>query len=207
MSIPRERPTEPAGGQVGVVVGDDRFTELVAERVVLRRFGRGDAEPLSAYKSDPAVARYQSWEVPYPIEQAERFVNEVGAARPDTPGSWFAFAIASRTDGTLLGDCASRVSRTDPRTVEVGYTIASAHQRRGYGTEAVRRVLGYWFGDRAKHRAFATCDARNTASARLLERVGFRREGHLLESTWDKGEWTDDLLYGLLAREWEQLAG
>ncbi|HEV8558436.1 MAG TPA: GNAT family protein [Actinophytocola sp.] len=51
-------------------------------------------------------------------------------------------------------------------------------------------------------RVSAECDARNTASARLLERLGFRREGLRIEHTWIKGEWTDDLLFGLLARDW-----
>jgi aminoglycoside 6'-N-acetyltransferase len=63
--------------------------------------------------------------------------------------------------------------------------------------------VGYLFGRRAKHRITASCDARNTASAAVLERLGMRREGHLRESTWAKGEWTDDLLYGLLHHEWQ----
>ena len=63
--------------------------------------------------------------------------------------------------------------------------------------------MGYLFGRRGKHRITASCDPRNAASAAVLERLGMRREGHLRESTWAKGEWTDDLLYGLLRHEWE----
>jgi hypothetical protein len=69
-------------------------------------------------------------------------------------------------------------------------------------TEAVRRLLHYLLIERGKHRVRATCDDRNTRSAAVLERVGMRREGHLLESTWSKGEWTNDLLYAVLRREW-----
>ena len=72
----------------------------------------------------------------------------------------------------------------------------------GYATEAVRRLLHYLLIERGKHRVRATCDDRNTRSAAVLERVGMRREGHLLESTWSKGEWTNDLLYAVLRREW-----
>lgn len=61
--------------------------------------------------------------------------------------------------------------------------------------------MDYLLTARGKHRITAFCDARNTASAALLERVGFRREGHLRQSTWAKGEWTDDLLYALLRDE------
>lgn len=183
-------------------MSDERFTELVAERLVLRRFRAGDAGPFAAYRSDPVVARFQGWDAPYSITQAQGFVVDMEAAHPDTPGEWFQFAVASRADGTLLGDCATLVSADEPRQIEVGFTIASAHQRQGYAAEALRRLLGYWFGERDKHRAVAGCDARNAASATLLTRAGFRQEGHLVESTFAKGEWTDDLLFGLLGREW-----
>ena len=92
----------------------------------------------------------------------------------------------------------------DPRQCEIGFTIAPGHQGRGYATEAARLLVGYLFGRRAKHRITASCDARNAASAAVLERLGMRREGHLRESSWAKGEWTDDLLYGLLRHEWQR---
>jgi RimJ/RimL family protein N-acetyltransferase len=66
----------------------------------------------------------------------------------------------------------------------------------------VARLLHYLLIERGKHRVSATCDDRNTRSAAVLERVGMRREGYLLESTWSKGEWTSDLLYAVLRREW-----
>jgi RimJ/RimL family protein N-acetyltransferase len=49
----------------------------------------------------------------------------------------------------------------------------------------------------------ARCDPRNAASVAVLERLGMRREGHMRESTWAKGEWTDDLLYAILDWEWQ----
>lgn len=64
----------------------------------------------------------------------------------------------------------------------------------------MRLLVGYLFA-RGKHRITACCDARNAASAAVLERM--RREGHLRQSTWVKGEWTDDLLYALLREEWQ----
>jgi RimJ/RimL family protein N-acetyltransferase len=64
-------------------------------------------------------------------------------------------------------------------------------------------LVGYLFTARGKHRITANCDARNAASAAVLEKLGMRREGHLRQSTWAKGEWTDDLLYALLHDEWQ----
>jgi RimJ/RimL family protein N-acetyltransferase len=102
----------------------------------------------------------------------------------------------------LIGECAALVRADDPRQAEVGFTVAPEHQGHGYATEAVRRLLHYLLVERGKHRVSATCDDRNTRSAAVLERVGMRREGRLLESTWSKGQWTSDLLYAVLRREW-----
>jgi RimJ/RimL family protein N-acetyltransferase len=90
----------------------------------------------------------------------------------------------------------------DAHQAEIGFTIGPRHQGRGFATEAARLLLDYLFGARGKHRVVAYCDARNAASAGVLERLGMRLEGHLRESTWAKGEWTDDLAYAVLDREW-----
>ena len=182
---------------------DEGFTELAGERVLLRRFQLADVAQFVAYRSRADVARFQSWDAPYPREEGERFVRQIMKEHPDTAGEWFQFAVALRPAGQLIGDCAAMPHAGDPRQCEIGFTIAPGYQGRGYATEAARLLVDYLFGRRAKHRITASCDARNTASAAVLERLGMRREGHLRESTWAKGEWTDDLLYGLLRREWQ----
>lgn len=183
-------------------MGDAAFTGLTTERLVLRRFRPGDLDAFVAYRSNPEVARYQNWEAPYPPSQAHQLLQELQATHPDTPGEWFQFAVALRHTDRLVGDCAAHVRADDPCQAEVGFTLAPEHQGRGYATEAVRRLLHYLLIERGKHRVSATCDDRNTRSAAVLERVGMRREGHLLEGTWSKGEWISDLLYAVLRREW-----
>ena len=183
-------------------MGDATFTALSTGRLVLRRFRPGDLDALVAYRSDPATARYQSWEAPYRPSQARQFLQELEAIHPDTPGEWFQFAVALRRTDQLIGDCGAHVEAEDPRQAEIGFTLAPQYQGYGYATEAVRRLLHYLLIERGKHRVRASCDDRNTGSAAVLERVGMRREGHLVESTWSKGEWTNDLLYGVLRREW-----
>jgi aminoglycoside 6'-N-acetyltransferase len=183
-------------------MADTGFTELVAERLVVRRFTPADAPAFAAYRSDPAIARYQSWETPFPVEKAERMVEEHSHEHPDMPGEWYQFAVALRGSGELIGDCAAHTLADEPRQAEIGFTFAPASQGQGYATEAVRRLLAYLFGERGKHRVSANCDDRNVRSAALLRRVGMRREGLLIESTWAKGEWTNVELYAVLGREW-----
>jgi RimJ/RimL family protein N-acetyltransferase len=181
---------------------DEGFTELAAERVVLRRFQPADVETFVAYRSLVEVARYQSWEAPYPRAAGEDFVREMVARHPDTAGEWFQFAVVLRSSGALIGDIGAGPHAGDVRQAEIGFTIAPEYQGRGFATEAGHTLLGYLFGSRRKHRVVASCDARNMASALVLQRLGMRQEGHLRESTWAKGEWTDDLLFAVLAREW-----
>jgi aminoglycoside 6'-N-acetyltransferase len=173
---------------------------LQTKRLVLRRFGPGDARAFAAYRSNPDVARYQAWDAPYSLAKAERFVAEQAKANPRDDG-WFQYAVERNDQPGLLGDVGVRRS-DEGRQAELGFTFAPEHQGHGYAREAVTRVIEFLLVEEGLHRLMADADARNVRSVRLLERVGFRREGHLVASTWAKGEWTDDLLFGLLAIEW-----
>jgi aminoglycoside 6'-N-acetyltransferase len=186
---------------------DRGFTLVTAERILLRRFAKTDVDIFAAYRSDPDVARYQSWEAPYPRAKGERMIRELLREHPDTPGQWYQFAMELRATGELIGDCAAGIDAEDARQAEIGFTLRPEFQGHGYATEAARALLGYLFEGRVKHRVFARCDPRNTASVAVLERLGMRREGHLRESTWAKGEWTDDLVYAILDREWQERNG
>jgi aminoglycoside 6'-N-acetyltransferase len=110
--------------------------------------------------------------------------------------------VVLRTTGELIGDCGALTLADEPRRAEIGFSFARAHQRRGLAIEAVRRLLDYLLVELGKHRVEAGCDDRNLRSAALLERVGMRREAHLTESSWRKGEWTNDYGYTVLQRQW-----
>jgi len=180
---------------------DPGFTRLEAPGLVLRRFEPRDAEALAAYRSDPEVARHQGWTT-CSLDEAHRFVAGLASLAPGTPGEWFQFAVSETPEGPLLGDCALRRSRTDPRQAELGFTFARAHQGRGLAAAAVRRLLDYAFSTLLLHRVFALVDERNERAQRLLARIGFREEGRFVENVWFKGEWASERLYALLEREW-----
>ncbi|MEY9962622.1 RimJ/RimL family protein N-acetyltransferase [Streptacidiphilus sp. MAP12-16] len=177
---------------------------LETARLRLRHFRSEDTAAFAAYRSNPAVARYQGWTAPVSPESAAALVREFAGGDPGQPG-WFQYAVELRTDGCLVGDLGVNLHENGMQA-ELGFTLASERQGRGYATEAVREVLRDLFERRGLHRLSAECDARNLDSARLLERVGFQQEGRRPANTWIKGEWTDDLLFGLLAERWRQLA-
>ncbi|MCC2279822.1 GNAT family N-acetyltransferase [Streptomyces sp. ET3-23] len=172
---------------------------LKTPRLVLRRFRTEDAAALAAYRSDPLVARYQSWPAPVPYDTALRAVRRFAEGSPDRPG-WFQYAVELAAEGCLVGDVGVFLHE-NLMQAEIGFTLAAERQGRGYATEAVGAVLADLFGRRGLHRVAAECDARNHRSARLLQRLGFVQEGTRRQATWLKGEWTDDMLFGLLATD------
>lgn len=175
---------------------------LETSRLILRSFEQKDIEPFQSYRSDPEVARYQGWEAPFSLEQASQFVTEMSARIPGEPGQWFQIAIEVRATGETIGDCAFQRLREDDRQAEIGITLARPYQGKGYATEAVTRLVDYLFGDLRLHRVRANIDPENSASARLLQKIGMRHEGRFLESLWLKGAWVNEDWYALLAREW-----
>lgn len=178
------------------------FRPLETDRLLLRPLVLADAGAVHAYRSDPAVCRFQLWE-PSRQSDVEEMIRTGIAAEPNLPGTWFQLAICRRSDRLLLGDCGVRFPADDLQQAEIGITLAPANQGHGYAAEALASVFAYLFGTLGKHRVYGSVDPGNTASIRLLETMGMRREAHFVESLWFKGRWADDLVYGLLDREWQ----
>ncbi len=172
-------------------------------RLRLRPFGPADLPAFAAYRADPEVARHQSWDAGYTLADAERFLAEQTGGALGTPGAWVQLAIAGREDDALLGDCACFALPDQPRTAEIGVTLAPASQGRGIAAEALRALIGDLFATHGMHRVIAQADDRNAAVQRLLERLGLRLEARHVEADWFKGEWTTLRVYAVLAREWE----
>jgi RimJ/RimL family protein N-acetyltransferase len=178
------------------------FVNLETRRLVLRRFADRDLATFLAYVNDPVVARYQSWES-YTEQQAREVIEQQKAREPGRPGEWFTFAAELKETGALVGHVALSVKKDEPRQAEMGFTFAREHQGRGLAREAAERVLAYAFEDLGLHRVVAVADCDNARSVALLERLGMRREAHLVENVWFKGAWGSEYLYAVLRREWE----
>ncbi len=168
------------------------FTRLTTGRLVIRPFQPKDLDAFAAYRSDPEVARYQSWDV-YELAQAGSFVAEMATLHPGVPGQWYQFAVADRSSDELSGDTAVCVEVADPSRAELGFTFAPAYQGRGYATEAVRATVDYAFERLGVDVVVAVTDARNAPSIALLERLGMTHES--TAHVEFKGEWCDELTY------------
>ena len=181
-------------------MADTRFAYLSSSRLVLRRLSESDLSSFCDYRSDPRVARYQDWTS---FQKWRAAVSLSGEAPSDMPGTQFRWRSNSKT-GELVGDCGLHTPADRLGQAEIGFTLAPVHQGRGYATEAINCLLAYVFDQLGKHRVIAITDARNAPAARVLERVGMRREGHFIKNVWFKGRWGDEYLYALLEQEWRE---
>jgi len=176
--------------------------DIVTERLVLRLLQAQDVPAFAAYRSDPDVARYQSWDTSYTTTDGERLVASQHGVDFGDPGPWVQVAAVDRATGDLCGDCAVRVATDQPRTAEVGVTLAPAKQGSGLATEALGAVVTRLFEHHGIHRVYAEVDDRNRAVHHLFERLACRCEARLVEADWFKGEWATLRVYAILRREW-----
>ncbi|HEX8105504.1 MAG TPA: GNAT family protein [Solirubrobacteraceae bacterium] len=170
---------------------------LRTERLLLRPFEAGDLDAARAIWSQPDTVRYLYFDA-HDEDAARARLGRKMTARPDD----IAFAAVEAATGALVADLNIVRTSREHNQGEIGYIVAPAHAGRGYATEAGRVLLRLAFEALRFHRVVGRLDARNAASARVLEKLGMRREAHLIENERVKGEWTDELVYALLRTEW-----
>ncbi len=171
---------------------------ILTERLLLRPFALTDLAGLHDIASRPDVTRFVPWE-----PRDEQTVREVLERRVDGSQEGVSIAVVPRAaTETLIGDISLFPFAPEHGTAEFGFIFHPDHHGRGLATEACAAVLEIAFERLDLHRMVGRCDVRNTASVRLMERLGMRREAHLIENEFLKGEWTDEFDYAILAREW-----
>ena len=153
--------------------GDDPLP-VARGNAVLRRLAAPDLRAFQAYRSDPDLGRYQGWSA-MSDAQALAFLNQMSVAALLQPGVWLQLGIVeAHNESGLIGDIGLCLA-ADGLSAEVGFTLARHAQGRGLARDAVRAAVGLVFALTAARSVRGTTDARNTASVRLLERIGMRR--------------------------------
>jgi RimJ/RimL family protein N-acetyltransferase len=143
-------------------------------RTVLRRLAAGDLDAFQAYRHDAEVQRYQGWQ-PQQDSDALAFIEEMAIAPLFQRGQWVQIGIADARNDALIGDIGMLVA-ADGQSAEIGFTICPPSQGRGLGTDAVGQAIRLLFECTAAARIVGVTDSLNSASIRLLERVGMRRD-------------------------------
>jgi RimJ/RimL family protein N-acetyltransferase len=187
---------------------------VLTERLVLRPFESNDLDALFDLQSRPEVARYLYWEPRTRRQTKAVLKRKVGWHGIEGEGDTINLAVTVRDGGgggvdggRVIGDVLLTYTSAVHQQAELGYMFHPDWHGHGYATEAAAALVGLAFGKLGVHRVMAHLDARNVRSARVLERLGMRREAHLVQNEWVKGEWTDDVVYAVLAEEWAGATG
>ena len=173
---------------------------LSAQRITLRFLTAADVPAIYAIFSDRDVMRYWSRPPMADPHEANAHVQDVCAGYRS--GDALQLGIERNVDGALIGTCTLFHIHWSSRRAELGYALARAAWGQGLMHEALSTLVTYAFDGLELNRLEADIDPRNVASARSLERLGFRKEGHLRERWMVSGEVSDSDVYGLLRIDW-----
>jgi len=172
--------------------------EMETERLLIRRFKPDDSKDLFEYLSQETVVKYE----PYYVFTEEACKQEA-IRRSEDDSFW---AVCLKSNGKLIGNL--YLSKRDFDTWELGYVFNAIYQGKGYATESARKLIDTVIKKNNARRIIAMCNPLNEPSWRLLGRLGFRREGHLIQNIYFKKDkagypiWSDTYEYGILASEW-----
>jgi RimJ/RimL family protein N-acetyltransferase len=182
--------------------------QLESDRLLLRPFRADDLAALYAIQSRADVVRWLYWEARSEDEARTVLEKKIEASTLRADGDALSYAVVLKATSEVIGDVSLTLRSAEHRQGEIGFVFHPDHHGHGYATESARLLLKLAFEELGLHRVIGRLEPRNEGSARVLERLGMRREAYFHENEFVKGEWQSELVYAILEREWlAQLAG
>lgn len=178
-----------------------KLMTLETERLIIRPITHDDKNEVFEYRSDKETNKYQGW-IPTELSDVENFIGKI-SKQIDEPETWFQFIVLEKETQKIIGDLGIHFFDRENKQTEIGCTLNKKFQNKGYATEAVKTIIDYLFKELNKHRIITSIDPENKNSIRLVERIGFRKEAHFVESILIDGKWVDDLIYAITEKDWE----
>ena len=179
---------------------------IQTNRLIIRDWQIDDVSDANEYASDPDVCKFMDWG-PNSKRETENFIDVAHKSSLEMPRRGFELAIQYKDNEKVIGGVGLAVKDQIFATAMLGYALNREYWGRGIASEASLAMLKFGFLELELHRIFATCDTRNTASEKVLQKCGMRREAHFLEDAYVKGAWRDSYLYAILKKEWKNLKG
>lgn len=175
---------------------------IETERLQLRPFTRGDVDAVYSYRSREDVCRFLFDEPMSRQTCAETIQARISQLGLEEEGDRIVLAVERKADGELIGEVSLIWRSVESRQAEIGYIFNPVAQGQGFASEAARALMDVGFAGAGMHRIYARCDARNAASARVMERLGMRREAHFRDHVLVKGKWDEEYIYAVIESEW-----
>jgi [ribosomal protein S5]-alanine N-acetyltransferase len=175
----------------------DEWFPIHTPRLLLRPFTERDESDVHGYGSDPVVAQYTDWGPNTPAQTRNRIQGYL-KEQVTWPRDEVHLAVELRKESKVIGTIRLKIQDEQTRAADFGFVFHRQYWNQGYATEAAGAVLRVAFTMLGLHRVWATCDTRNLASWRVMEKVGMRREAMFRKDTLQKGQWRDSYLYAML---------
>ncbi|MBM7095223.1 GNAT family N-acetyltransferase [Bacillus sp. H-16] len=168
--------------------------EFFTERLTIRTYRSDDLQDVFHIYNNEDTCKYLLHDK-WTYENMQEKFNKKLENSVLTKDTTLSLAVVNQTQ--VIGDLS--VWYTDMKdTVEIGYSFSDKFSGRGYASEAVGGLVRKLFDEFNVHRIQANLDARNKSSQKLCERIGMRKEAHFIQDFWNKDEWTDSIIYGML---------
>jgi ribosomal-protein-alanine N-acetyltransferase len=174
--------------------------EIKSERLILTKLKPMDLEFLYRMSSEPLVYLYDVDEKPSKEQIYEKYIRKISDME-DTPDKHFTFLINLLPEEIPIGEVHIKLNWQEIREWEIGYALLTDYCGNGYASEAVNLTLKHIFEKHKAHKVVGFCNTNNQKSARLMERVGMKRDGVLREGKLWHNEWCDEFVYSILHRE------
>lgn len=175
---------------------------IVTDRLALRPFKEDDLEFLADVWSRPEVVQHLYEDVQTRGQVAATLAKRTGMDTIRAEGDRLALIVERSDTGDAVGDMTLAWTSEAHGQGEIGFVFHPDHHGHGYAVEASRPLFDLGFRSLGLHRIVGRSDGRNSASQKVMEKLGMRREAHLVENEFVKGEWTDEVIWAILATEW-----
>jgi RimJ/RimL family protein N-acetyltransferase len=176
---------------------------IQTSRLLFRDFSVDDFDAVHAYGSDPLVTRYTLFG-PNTVEQTKAFLQLVTGESQEEERSKYSFALIHKETNGLIGSCGIFRTDTNGPQYSLGYVFHRDWWRQGLATEAIAALVEFGFGELRAHRLWAHVFLGNTASERVLQKLGFRYEGCALKAMFVREVWHDVQTFAMLRSEWQK---
>ena len=177
------------------------FPQLETDRLILREMTQDDVGFYFRHFNNKEVVEGSCFPGPKTLESATEEL-ELYCIRRFKENRGIRWGIVRKGSEELIGKCGYYDWNKTSRRAEVGYDLEPAHWGEGIMTEALCAVLRYGFEEMGLNRIQAIIDSENVKSIKLVERLGFKKEGVLRQNSYFRGQFRDEVCFSLLKKEW-----
>jgi RimJ/RimL family protein N-acetyltransferase len=178
---------------------------LTTRRLIIREYATADVPVVQENVRDAAYWEHHATDPPT-AERVSALVLWAVQEQAIKPRLNYYLAATRKDSGVVIGEAVLRITEPVQRQGEIGFGVARKHWKQGYATEMAQALLNAAFANLKLHRLFAQCAPDNKGSVRVLQKLGFAREGMLRDLTFTRGKWWSNVIYAILEHEHAKIA-